>query len=204
MAELRYDAGISIRLYKFLWIIPMANLILPLRAVALQLLFLLVAVAIEAFVLRQRLGMTPRGSARYALALNLFSSVLGWLLVFSVQPLLPEALQTELVSLTLFGQFYSSWALESLLPIFAMSALAVLLGTFLAESFCMNFLLLIWASVAPSKHRNISEVQVNRNLRYSTSQTTKVRRDALLIGNALSFGAVLLLVVVLSQTQLPL
>ncbi len=183
----------------------MLNWILPLRAIALQLLFLVVSVAIEAYILQQRLGMTPRGAARYALALNLFSSVLGWLVVFTVQPLLSMWLaswEMELVSLTLFGHFYSSWAWQSLLPIILFSGLMVLLFAFLAESSFMSILLVIWASVAPSKHRNLSEIQTNRNMRYSFSQTSKVRRDALLIGNLLSFGAVLVLMFVLSQQQM--
>ena len=189
----------------------MLNWILPLRAIALQLLFLVVSVAIEAYVLRQRLGMTPRGAARYSLSLNLFSSVLGWLVVFTIQPLLsqPSLSQwlgnwdVELMSLTLFGHFYSEPAVQALLPIFLLSGLIVLVFAFLSESAFMSILLVIWASIAPAKHRNLSEIQTNRNLRYSISQTSKVRRDALLIGNLISFGVVSVLIFVLSRQQMP-
>ena len=53
--------------------------ILPFRTVALQALFLLMAVAIEADVFRRRMKLAPRECVYFAAAVNLFCVVLGWL-----------------------------------------------------------------------------------------------------------------------------
>ncbi|MBF2000350.1 MAG: hypothetical protein IGS38_06485 [Synechococcales cyanobacterium M58_A2018_015] len=63
--------------------------VMPLRAIVLQSLLLLVAIAIEAIVL-QRLfrtandeRLTPKQSLHYAASINLLSTVLGWFAIFS-------------------------------------------------------------------------------------------------------------------------
>ncbi len=53
--------------------------ILPFRTVALQTLFLLMAVAIEAEVFRRRMKLAPKECIYFAATLNLFCVVLGWL-----------------------------------------------------------------------------------------------------------------------------
>ena len=53
--------------------------ILPLRTVALQCLFLLMAVAIEAEIFRRRMKLPPKECIYFAASLNLFCVVLGWL-----------------------------------------------------------------------------------------------------------------------------
>jgi hypothetical protein len=53
--------------------------ILPFRTVALQALFLLMAVAIEADVFRRRMKLAPKECVYFAAVVNLFCVVLGWL-----------------------------------------------------------------------------------------------------------------------------
>ena len=48
--------------------------VLPLRAIAFQILCLLIAIAIEAYVLRQTLRLGYKTSVRYAASMNLFLS----------------------------------------------------------------------------------------------------------------------------------
>lgn len=79
--------------------------VLPLRAIMFQILFLLTAIAVEAFVLEQKMSFTRRVSIEYAASLNLVSTVLGWLIFFIIQPLLPLNLQLQLISFILFGHF---------------------------------------------------------------------------------------------------
>jgi hypothetical protein len=64
--------------------------VLPLRAIVLQCLLLLVAIAIEAMVLARLLKtsdnqtITPRQSVQFAASINLLSTVLGWFTVFAL------------------------------------------------------------------------------------------------------------------------
>jgi hypothetical protein len=80
--------------------------VLPLRAIVFQCLLLLVAIALEAQVLRKQLQLGYQPSIRYAASLNLLTVVLGWMAFFSVESLLPDDLRTQLISYVLFGNFY--------------------------------------------------------------------------------------------------
>lgn len=60
----------------------MLSSIVPLRAIVLQIVFLLVAIAIEAAVFRRLLNLEPRKSVEYAASINLFCTILGWLALF--------------------------------------------------------------------------------------------------------------------------
>ena len=59
--------------------------VLPLRAIVFQCLLLLVAIALEAKVLRRQLQLGYQPSIRYAASLNLLTVVLGWMAFFSVE-----------------------------------------------------------------------------------------------------------------------
>jgi hypothetical protein len=56
--------------------------VIPLRMIAFQLLFLLVAIAIEANIIHQRLDKPPKISAFFSATINLFSTTVGWLVLF--------------------------------------------------------------------------------------------------------------------------
>ncbi len=87
--------------------------IVPLRAIALQSLFLLMAIAIEATVIYRQLKMPPKPSIYYAAAINLFCVVLGWLALFiflDLADVLPPGIQVPLVSFIFFDQWSSETA----------------------------------------------------------------------------------------------
>jgi hypothetical protein len=77
--------------------------VLPLRAIAFQLLFLFMAIAIEAAVLNQRLNLGRKTSMQYAATVNLLSTVLGWMVFFAVEPWLPSNARQLLVEYVFFG-----------------------------------------------------------------------------------------------------
>lgn len=79
-------------------------LILPLRAVLLQSLFLLVTIAIEAVILRWELRMPYKRSVQYAATLNLLSMVIGWLSFFLTLPILEVRLLEDVISYVLFDR----------------------------------------------------------------------------------------------------
>ena len=82
--------------------------VLPLRAIVLQTLFLLMAVAIEAAVLQRRMSLAPKDSVYFAAAMNLLCVILGWLALFiflNIADVLPLGLQVPLISFIFFDQW---------------------------------------------------------------------------------------------------
>lgn len=80
--------------------------VLPLRAIAFQSMLLLVAIALEGIVLRQRMRLGYRHGIQFAATLNLLAVSLGWLTFLGIEPLLPEPVRTQIMSYVLFNHFY--------------------------------------------------------------------------------------------------
>ena len=72
-----------------------------------QSVFLLVAIALEARVLHQRLYLTRRRSIEYATSINLLATVIGWLAFFLLKDLVPQPLKDEIISYIFFDRFLS-------------------------------------------------------------------------------------------------
>ncbi|NJR39502.1 MAG: hypothetical protein HC781_12655 [Leptolyngbyaceae cyanobacterium CSU_1_4] len=73
--------------------------VVPLRAIAFQIVFLLMAIAIEATVLHKQLNIPPKQSIQFAASINLLTTVAGWLVTFlllGTSLSLPTPLLTEL------------------------------------------------------------------------------------------------------------
>jgi hypothetical protein len=97
--------------------------ILPLRAIALQMLFLWVAIAIESYLLHTQLQLHRRFSIFYAATLNLLANLIGWFLFFSLEKLLPSPIRQSLMRVILLGeldQSNSSWILLGIISAFFM------------------------------------------------------------------------------------
>jgi hypothetical protein len=87
--------------------------ILPFRTVALQSLFLLMAVAIEAEVFRRSMKLAPKESVYFAASLNLFCVVLGWLtflVLFNLSNQMPGDALAPLINFILFDNWSSDTA----------------------------------------------------------------------------------------------
>ncbi|NJO08491.1 MAG: hypothetical protein HC873_01255 [Leptolyngbyaceae cyanobacterium SL_1_1] len=80
--------------------------VFPVKAIIFQCLFLLVAIALEASILRQRLKLPYRTSIEHAATINLFSASLGWFTFLALEPLLAPQVRTQILSFVLFGQFF--------------------------------------------------------------------------------------------------
>lgn len=171
---------------------------LPLRAIAFQIVFLLLSIAIEAVILHRRLKISPQQSVQFATSINLLSTVLGWLVLFAFLTL-PGALppnwslnaDVALLNFVLFNQL-SPGAASTL----------ILLGfiTFFASFFVkqLGLLSLKWLLQPTLNFRPASQS--------SSSQTKFVMRDprtrqqgdalpqaaAILAANAWSYSAIVL------------
>jgi hypothetical protein len=180
----------------------MPDLIFPLRAIAIQGLCLLVAIAIEALVLQKRLDLTPRGSVQYATTLNLFSTVIGWMSFFVIQPLLPQPLQMQALSYIFFGHFFTA-TVGSGIPPSSLTTMAIVLAfatfslTFVFEKILLSTLINLLATTAATVAGDSNDVNAYRQLRYQLSWTAQLRSSALLTANACSYGAILVLLLIL-------
>ncbi|MEA5550325.1 filament integrity protein fraC [Anabaena cylindrica UHCC 0172] len=79
--------------------------ILPVGAILFQTLFLLIAIAIEGYVLHRWLKFDKKTSIFYAIAINVFSTVIGWNFFFLIEPILPLQAKSELMSYVFFNRF---------------------------------------------------------------------------------------------------
>jgi hypothetical protein len=87
--------------------------VIPLRAIAFQIVFLLMAIAIEATVLHKQLNIPPKQSVQFAASVNLLTTVLGWLGIFfllGTSLALPTPLTTELKMALMNFIFFDQWS----------------------------------------------------------------------------------------------
>ncbi|NJL22105.1 MAG: hypothetical protein HC895_16875 [Leptolyngbyaceae cyanobacterium SM1_3_5] len=70
--------------------------VVPLRTIVFQAMFVLIAIAIQSYIFRRQLQVSPRTSIEYAASIELLSVVAGWVLFFIVESLLPQVLRLQL------------------------------------------------------------------------------------------------------------
>lgn len=90
--------------------------VLPLRAIVYQSLFLFVAIAIEAWVLRRFLKTDPRQSVQYAASINLLCTIVGWLaffLFYAFTSTLPPGATTRFDINLIDFIFFDRWSSET-------------------------------------------------------------------------------------------
>jgi hypothetical protein len=86
--------------------------VVPLRAIAFQIVFLLMAIAIEATVIHKQLDYPAKQSVQFSTSLNLLATVLGWLAIFvllGTSPVLPAPLLNELKLALMNFIFFDQW-----------------------------------------------------------------------------------------------
>lgn len=160
--------------------------VLPLRAVAFQILFLVVAIAIEGMVLRNRLSLKRKESMEYAVVINLLSTVLGWMLFFLAEPWLPENIRAVLVEYIFFGG-------NTFPPALVIVGFSAFILTFLLKLQGMSWLDMIMGRAAPKPTEEERYRFRGRNRRYDTFKNMPSRALAVLWANACSFSAISIL-----------
>lgn len=164
---------------------------LPLRLVAFQCLFLALAIAIEAAILRRGLELKPKRSVEYATAINLLSMVVSWVLFLNIQPLLPAQLRLELIAGVLFDQWagaITSWVIVATLIIFFLSWVVKVIGLAQLQLFLGDRTREDTRPSATLRHRTLS--RKDKDFRGLPNQAS-----VLLIANAISSLAVFLVIV---------
>ena len=176
--------------------------VLPLRTIAFQTLFIMVAIALEAAVLRQRLRFGFKPSVRYAASINLLATSLGWIVFWGFELLAPEELKTQVISYILFDHFSpiaSNLWLDNIGIWTLLAGLIIFFITFWVK--LLGLELLLWVLEVPSGQARPTEP--SRKSKYNLARQTgkgypqpSTQSTAVLQANALSFSVILLLLVV--------
>ena len=110
--------------------------VVPLRTIVFQAMFVLIAIAIQSYIFRRQLQVSPRTSVEYAATIELLSVVTGWLLFFTVESLLPQVLRLQLLNFIFFNQWsqgMESWAVPTAIVTFFLSFFLKLEGLILLK-----------------------------------------------------------------------
>ncbi|MEM8505537.1 MAG: filament integrity protein FraC [Cyanobacteria bacterium P01_D01_bin.1] len=172
--------------------------ILPLRTILFQILFLMVAIVIEAGILRQRLRLGFQTSVQYALVTNLASVVAGWIAFLVIEPLASASIRQQIVSFILFDNLLiNGWNTETGAILF-LCAIVVFFLAFFIKAKGLEFFLRaddVWKFLAERSDRPLS-----RDGRYAKARGGSLVdssipsfTDTVIQANAASFSVILLL-----------
>lgn len=180
--------------------------IMPLRAIAFQSMLLMVAIVLEAMVLRQQLRLGYRTSMHYSATINLLATSLGWIAFFAIEAVLPLALRSQIISYVLFNRFYpNNW--QDILPVVVVVvAIVAFFVTYWIKLQGLMFLLQLLGEI--SVDTTPEAIEDNRSQRYERARRAQIegqrghspRALAVLEANAVSFTAILLVLVLVNQT----
>lgn len=175
--------------------------ILPLKMIVFQVLFLTVAIAIEAGILRQRLRLGFQTSVQYALVINLAAVVAGWLAFLVVEPLSPPAIKEQIIGYILYDELLlNGWSTEVGATLLAVGLLGFFV-TFFIKAKGLEFFLRAddaWEPLAKKQRPK----KLSRDDRYNKArggaselrQASSSFTDSVLQANAASFTVILLLI----------
>ncbi|MBE9064335.1 filament integrity protein FraC [cf. Phormidesmis sp. LEGE 11477] len=173
--------------------------ILPIRTIVFQILFLMVAIVIEAGILRQRLRLGFQTSVQYALVTNLATVVAGWIVFLVVEPLASASIREQIISYVLFDNLLvSGWTTRTGFLLFV-CAIFVFFLAFFIKAKGLEFMLRAddtWKFLAPRNKKPVSRDDRYAKARGGASLTQASIpnfTDTVIQANAASFSVILLL-----------
>ncbi|WP_066374978.1 MULTISPECIES: filament integrity protein FraC [unclassified Anabaena] len=164
----------------------------PIGLILFNFLFFLIAIPIEAYVYHKRLNFDKKTSVFYAIAVNLFSGVFGWLLFFFVEPRLPIQLQTELINFVFFNSLKST----NTQGVLIFTTITIFFFTFLVKFFLLRFFVFL-LNEDFTKKREEQPTSPRARLRFLTKaqfQNTNLVTTTI-IANSLSYTAITIVLV---------
>ena len=179
----------------------MFSFVLPLRAIVFQMLFLSLAIAIEALVFQKQWKLSRKASTEYSLGLNLFSTGLGWLIFFAVQPFLSTNLKKQIITFVFFNNIVENSAVPIGL-VYGEFALIVFLA-FVLILIAELLFLDVWRNLV--KEETPAEQEAKQGSKYRPTLTSslykryydsakaRITSSTILIANAYSGTAILLM-----------
>lgn len=174
----------------------MTDPVFPLRTILFQLLFLLVAIALEARVLHQRLRISRKTSVEYATSINLLAAVTGWLCFFVAQSLLPQPLRTQIISYIFFDRLPTS-QVQSFNLMIPLTGIGIFFFAFIIKLKGLELLQALIQSSQEKQRLDQPDPQgqpaLADRLNRAISHTDTNQATAVLLANAYSHSAILLL-----------
>ncbi|MBD2163362.1 filament integrity protein fraC [Calothrix membranacea FACHB-236] len=172
------------------WALPR---VLPIGAILFDLLFILMAISIEGYCFNRRLKFDKKTSIFYSISINLFSSVIGWLAFFAIEPRLPIQLRTELINYI----FFNTVKYSNTQTIIILSAFIIFFATFIVKLFLLRgFSLLLNEEFWKKKEESPNTEPPNwRKLKRSKLISNNLV-STLLIANSLSYTAITLVLLI--------
>lgn len=174
------------------------NIVLPLQLILFQILFLFVAIALEASVFHRRLQLTRKTSVQYATSLNLWSVVIGWLAFYSLENILPQFLQIQIISFIFFDHPLGS-SFNQADPKIISIGIVIFFFSFIIKIIGFE-LIRLWIHDNPDQLNMSSNASKKRPglLNQPKRKITKPTPNpalAVLLANAYSYSAILLILV---------
>lgn len=159
----------------------------PVGTILFNLLFLLIAIPIEGYVYHKRLNFDKKTSIFYAIAVNCFSGVIGWVVFFFVEPLLAVSLKAELIGYIFFNSFRASNSQGLLIFV----TFIIFFATFIMKFFLLRIFVFALSEDIGKKPEEPQPGQRNRNRFISkiNFQDTNLVTTTL-IANSLSYTAI--------------
>jgi len=167
--------------------------VLPLRMIAFQLMFVLLAIAIEGVIFQRELSMIPRKAMFYSTILNLLTTVVGWFVFFAVESVLSLPLRRELIEFILFNQIGQEAVFWGILAGFL-----TFFASFLIKIFGFNQLqqlLLTQKEWEAQQQTQLNQRRFGQRFKRKGGRWTESNNQAsaLLTANACSYSAVTLI-----------
>ncbi|BAZ66253.1 filament integrity protein [Fischerella sp. NIES-4106] len=167
--------------------LPLLPKVVPIGAILFSFLFLLVSIPLEAYILNSVLKFDKRTSSFYAICMNLFSNVAGWIIFFWIEPFLSIRLRTSLMNLIFFDQI-----LPSMINLMILTAFIVFFGTFVVKSLILRLALISMTDFWKRQDESDAQKVLSRREFKMRLQTKNIFTNVL-IANALSYTAVVLI-----------
>lgn len=168
--------------------------VFPFGVILFDFLFLLVAISVEAFILNKRLKFDKRTSSFYAISINVFSNVIGWVIFFLLEPTnFFNDYKSQLINFLLYNRLNSQ-----VYGGIVMAGFTTFFGTLMIKFALLRLFILALSNPGEKKAEPEPEDTIllkrksrraNRKAWQSTSLFTST-----LIANSLSYSAITLVV----------
>ncbi|HAG81462.1 MAG TPA: filament integrity protein fraC [Cyanobacteria bacterium UBA12227] len=176
----------------------MRETVLPLEMILFQVLFLVIAIALEARIFYRKLRISRKTSVEYAMFVNLLATGIGWLTFFAVQNLLSQALKAQVISYIFFDRLFDPQLSQWNSVIIAVG-IAIFFLTFFIKLIGLELLQVVLDRVPERSNSTSKLVRKRPRLLHGIEQVNKNSPPntglVVLLANAYSYSAILLLLV---------
>jgi len=173
----------------------------PVQTILFQFLFLLIAIAIEGYVLHWKLNLGRKNSIQYATSINLISTIVGWLIFFFIEGQLSPSLRAQMISYIFFDRFFNA-PVSSFSSFIFSAGIAMFFAAFLIKYISLDILQFLLQN--PTTNTNNPPQNQSRKNRlskfriYGSANQEISKATVVLLANAFSHSAMLALLIVRS------